>query len=163
MSQSPFTRSLFISACVTGVLFSGAAVPFSMFKSSVVGIELQNRNIYSSELKYLAGPYLGLAGAVSAAVGVGVFGLMGWRQSARRVVEAESARQEIAHNLAVHQAELERIKFSEARLRSQNLSAFLQSDLSPVGVGQPPAFPEGVGLEVVSRGGSRGTPPPTAR
>lgn len=125
MSQSPFARSLFIAACVSGAIFSATAAPLAMFKSNTVGIELQNKSIYSSELKYLAGPYLALAGGVSAAVGLGAFGLMGWRQSSRKLAGVESARQTMAHDLTVHQAELERIKFSEARLRNANLNAFL--------------------------------------
>lgn len=128
MSQSPFARSLFIAACISGALFSATAAPLAIFKSNTVGIELQNKSIYSAELKYLAGPYLALAGGVSAALGLGAFGLMGWRQSSRKLAGMESARQAMARDLAVHQAELERIKFSEARLHSANLSAFLYPD-----------------------------------
>lgn len=125
MSQSPFARSLFVAACVSGAIFSATTAPLAIFKSNTVGVELQNKSIYSSELKYLAGPYLALAGGVSAAVGLGAFGLMGWRQSSRKLAGVESARQAMARDLAVHQAELERIKFSEARLRNANLNAFL--------------------------------------
>jgi hypothetical protein len=125
MSQSPFARSLFIAACVSGAIFSATTAPLAIFKSNIVGIELQNKSIYSSELKYLAGPYLALAGGMSAAVGLGAFGLMGWRQSSRKLAGVESSRQAMAHDLTVHQAELERIKFSEARLRNANLNAFL--------------------------------------
>jgi len=125
MSQSPFARSLFVTACVSGAIFSATAAPLAFFKANTVGFELQNKTIYSSELKYLAGPYLALAGGVSAAIGLGTFGLIGWRQSSRKLAAVESARQALAHDLAVHQAELERIKFSEARLRSANLNAFL--------------------------------------
>jgi hypothetical protein len=125
MSQSPFARSLFIAACISGALFSVTTAPLAVFKTNTVGFELQNKTIYSSELKYLAGPYLALAGGVSAAIGMGAFGLMGWRQSSRKLAGAEAARQALAHDLAIHQAELERIKFSEARLRSANLNTFL--------------------------------------
>ncbi|MGB7313108.1 MAG: hypothetical protein WA939_09265 [Nodosilinea sp.] len=68
---------------------------------------------------------MALAGGVSAAVGLGAFGLMGWRQSSRKLAGIESARQTMAHDLTLHQIELERIKFSEARLRNVNLNAFL--------------------------------------
>lgn len=151
MSQSPFARSLFISACVSGVAFSIAATPFALFKSNTVGLSLQNRDVYSSELKYLAGPYLALAGGVSAALGLGVFGLVGWRQSARKIASAESDRQNLAHSLSVHQAELERIKFSEARLRSQNLSGFLQPEFASPPVVQSNGFHEAVALEVAAK------------
>ncbi|WOD38617.1 hypothetical protein [Nodosilinea sp. E11] len=138
MSQSPFAQSLFLAACVSGAIFSAAAAPLAIFKSDVVNIELQNKTIYSSELKYLAGPYLALAGGVSAAIGFGAFGLVGWRQSSRKLSALESARQAMAHDLAIHQAELERIKFSEARLRSANLTPFLHlsQGSEPVSLGQ---------------------------
>ncbi len=153
MSQSPFARSLFISACASGVVFSIATVPFSMFKSNIIGVQLQNRDVYSAELKYLAGPYLALAGGMSAAVGLGVFGLIGWRQSARKVAGAESERQDVLRSLAVYQAELERMKFSEARLRSQNLSAFLSPELDSTVV-QSSGSPETVPVDASSRAAS---------
>ena len=151
MSQSPFARSLFISACVSGVAFSIAATPFALLKSNTVGFSLQNRDVYSAELKYLAGPYLALAGGVSAALGLGVFGLVGWRQSARKIASTESDRQNLVHSLAVHQAELERIKFSQARLRSQNLSGFLQPELENMPLDRTNEFQEAVALEVAAK------------
>ncbi|TVP65085.1 MAG: hypothetical protein EA342_15030 [Leptolyngbya sp. LCM1.Bin17] len=60
---------------------------------------------------------------------MGIFGLLGWRHSARKVASVESNNVELAKSLAIHQAELERIKFSEARLGSHDLRPFLQPDL----------------------------------
>jgi hypothetical protein len=128
MSQSSFAHSLLASTCVTGIIFSATALPFAALKSNVVNVELQNQPIFSSELQYLAAPYLAVAGGMSVAVGVGVFGVLGWRHSARKLSTIESNKAELTKTLAVHQAELERIKFSDARLRNQNLSAFLQPE-----------------------------------
>ena len=151
MVQSPFARSLVISACVSGVVFSIATAPFALFKSNIIGVEVQNRDVYSAELKYLAGPYLALSGGMSAAVGLGIFGLMGLRQSTRKIAEAESAQQEIVRSLAVNQAELERIKFSEARLRSQNLNAFLQPAFAETPVAQISGTSQSVSREAFSK------------
>lgn len=159
MSQSPFARSLFISACVSGIAFSIAATPFALLKSNTVGLSVQNRDVYSAELKYLAGPYLALAGGVSAALGLGVFGLVGWRQSARKIASSESDRQNLAHSLSVHQAELERIKFSEARLRSQNLSGFLQPEIASLPVAQSNDFQEAVALELAAKAAAESRSP----
>jgi hypothetical protein len=128
MSQSSFAHSLLASTCVTGIIFSATALPFAALKSNVVNVEIQNQPIFSSELQYLAAPYLAVAGGMSVAVGVGVFGVLGWRHSARKLSTIESNKAELTKTLAVHQAELERIKFSDARLRNQNLNAFLQPE-----------------------------------
>ncbi|MFM7220431.1 MAG: hypothetical protein ACKO21_09505 [Nodosilinea sp.] len=147
MSQSPFAHSLFASTCVAGIIFSATTLPFTAFKSNVVNVELQNQPIFTSELKYLAAPYLTVAGGISIAVGVGVFGVLGWRHSANKLAGSESSKEDLAKSLTAYQSELERIKFSESRLRTQQLSAFLQpSELAsrapeeqrePVAVVQP--------------------------
>ncbi|MFH7242239.1 MAG: hypothetical protein ACHWZW_05240 [Spirulina sp.] len=128
MSQSSFAQSLLASTCVTGIIFSATALPFAALKSNVVNVEIQNQPIFTSELQYLAAPYLAVAGGVSAAVGVGVFGILGWRSSARKLSNTVATNADLSKSLDVHKAELERIKFSEARLRTQDLSQFLQAD-----------------------------------
>jgi hypothetical protein len=128
MSQSSFAQSLFASACVTGVIFSATALPFAALKSNVVNVEVQNKSIVTSELQYLAAPYLAVAGGVSLAVGVGVFGLLGWRNSGQKLASTTEAKDDLSKRLAAHQSELERIKFSDARLTSQDLSQFLHTD-----------------------------------
>lgn len=128
MSQSSFTRSLFTSTLVTGVIFSATALPFAVMKSNVVDIKIQNQSVVSSELQYLAAPYLSIAGGVSVAVGIGVFGVLGWRNSSRKLSNTAATNDTLAKSLAAHQAELERIKFSETRLRTQDLGQFLQPE-----------------------------------
>lgn len=151
MGQSSFAQSLLAATCVTGVMFSVAALPFAALKSNVINVELQNQPIFNSELQYLAAPYLSVTGAMSVAVGVGIFGVLGWRNSARKLVSAEASKSDLTKNLATYQAELERIKFSDARLRTQNLSGFLQPETAwaapaspvvavPAPVVEPPAI-----------------------
>jgi hypothetical protein len=138
MSQSSFAQSLLASTCVTGIIFSATALPFAALKSNIVSVEIQNQPVFSSELQYLAAPYLAVAGGVSAAVGVGVFGILGWRNSARKLSNTVAANADLSKNLDVHKAELERIKFSEARLRTQDLNQFLQADSTPWTAPQAP-------------------------
>ncbi len=125
MSQSPFARAFITSAFIAGAVFTASTLPLAMAKSKVVDIELQNQTIFSSEVKDLAAPYLSLSGAFSVALGFGVFGLMGWQNSARRLSQVKQQSDNLARNLAVHQTELERIKFSESRLQAQNVTSFL--------------------------------------
>jgi hypothetical protein len=130
MSHSPFARAFITSAFIAGAVFTASAFPLAVFKSKVVDLELQNQTIFSSEMKDLAAPYLSISGVASVALGFGVFGLSGWRNSVRKLSNIESQSSHLAQDLAIYQAELERIKFSESRLKAQNLTAYLapQSD-----------------------------------
>jgi hypothetical protein len=125
MSQSPFARAFITSACIAGAVFTASTLPLALAKSKVVNIELQNQTVFSSEMKDLAAPYLSLSGAMSVALGFGIFGVMGWQNSVRKLSKIEGQSSDLARDLAIHQAELERIKFSESRLKAQNLTAYL--------------------------------------
>ena len=142
MSQSPFARAFITSAIFAGAVFTASTFPLAIIESKVVDIELQNQTVFSSEAKDLAAPYLALSGAFSVALGFGVFGMMGWRNSVRKLAQVKGESDGFAHDLAVYQAELERIKFSESRLQAQSLAAFLPTrDVSaniPSGAPQSP-------------------------
>ena len=131
MSQSPFARAFITSACVAGAVFTASTLPLALTKSKVVDIELQNQTLFSSEVQDLATPYLSLSGAFSIALGFGVFGILGWQNSARKLSRIQGESTELARELAIHQAELERIKFSESRLKTQSLATFLIPDTAP--------------------------------
>ncbi|MEB3288880.1 MAG: hypothetical protein VKI82_03130 [Leptolyngbya sp.] len=128
MSQSSFSQALLASACVTGAIFSATTLPFAALKSNVVNIEVQNKPVFTSELQYLAAPYLAVAGGMSLAVGASVFGLLGWRNSGQKLASTAATNQDLAQRLAAQQLELEQIKFSDARLQSKDLSHFLMAD-----------------------------------
>lgn len=131
MKLSTLQKSLALSVCVSGSLFAIAALPLAALRYQPVEVQLQNKPIFESELNAVAGPYLGIAGAFSAAIGGGILGMGGWRSAARRS-EAEKAKSsELERNLSAYQAELERIKFSEARLRAANLETFLAPQHTP--------------------------------
>lgn len=130
MSQSPFARAFITSAFVAGAVFTASTFPLAMTKSKVVDIELQNQTIFSSEMKDLSAPYLAFSAAFSVALGFGIFGIMGWQHAVRKLAKFEGNSSDLAHELAIHRAELERIKFSESRLKAQNLSEFLPASHS---------------------------------
>jgi hypothetical protein len=125
MSQSPFARALITSACVAGAVFTASALPLALNKAKVVDVELQNQPIFASEMRDLAAPYLSISGVFSVALGFGVFGILGWRTSVQKLSEIESQSSTLTKDLVTYQAELERIKFSESRLRAQNLTPYL--------------------------------------
>ncbi|NJL86722.1 MAG: hypothetical protein HC886_13300 [Leptolyngbyaceae cyanobacterium SM1_1_3] len=126
MTLSPLQKTFISSVFISSALFTIATVPLAVFRSQPVEVRLQNQSVFSSELNTITGPYLGITGAFSAALGMGIFGIGGWRFAASKS-EAEKAKaSELERSLTTYQAELERIKFSEARLKAQNLEGFLE-------------------------------------
>lgn len=131
MTLSPLQKSFVSSLCVGSTVFTAAAVPLAVFGSQSVEVQMQNQPVFASEMRALAGPYLGLAGTFSAAVGAGIMGMSGWRLAARRSEADKAKSSELERSLLAYQAELERIKFSDARLKAQALEAFLEQDQVP--------------------------------
>lgn len=130
MTTSSIQRSLIPAACIAGTLFAISTAPLAMYRSEVVAVELQNRPFFAAEIRDLAGPYLGLAGLISVSLGVSVMGFSGWRQASRKSEAAESKLSGLQRDLLAQQSELEEIKFSQSRLRSQNLDTFLEPQTS---------------------------------
>ena len=145
MSSSSFAKAFIKSACAAGIIFTASAFPLAFSKTKVVSIELQNQPIFSSEMRDLAAPYLALSGSFSVAIGFGLFGMFGWQAANRKLSKVASESSNVARDLAIHQAELERIKFSEARLQGQNLTAFLQPSSNAPVVNQTNHAPSGLG------------------
>jgi len=150
MSQSPFARALITSACVAGAVFTASAFPLALNKAKVVDIELQNQPIFASEMRDLAAPYLSISGVFSVALGFGVFGILGWRTSVRKLSEIESQSSTLTKDLVTYQAELERIKFSESRLRAQNLTPYLEPSSTPAFEATPPEAATCSSYEIVT-------------
>ncbi|MBE7383499.1 MAG: hypothetical protein F6J95_019040 [Leptolyngbya sp. SIO1E4] len=139
MTLSPLQKALVSSVCVSGALFTATTVPLAMFRSQPVEVQVQNQPVFESELNALAGPYLGVAGTFSVALGASILGMTGWRLAASKSEAEQAKSSELKRDLLAYQAELERIKFSDARLKAQDLEAFLEPHQS-AGI-QPAAMP----------------------
>jgi hypothetical protein len=125
MTTSPIQRALIPAVCIAGSVFAASTAPLAMYRSEVVEVELQNQSLFTAEVRDLAAPYLGTVGVMSAAIGASIMGFSGWRQSARKSEAAESKLSSLQREMLAQQVELEKVKFSESRLRSQQLDAFL--------------------------------------
>jgi hypothetical protein len=97
-----------------------------------VEVNVRNQPVFENELNALAGPYLGVAGTVSVALGIGVLGISGWRAAGSQSEVEKAKSSELERNLLACKAELERIKFSDARLQNEKLGDFLQPEHPPV-------------------------------
>lgn len=125
MTTLPIQRALIPAVCIAGSVFAASTAPLAMYRSEVVEVELQNQSLFTAEVRDLAAPYLGTVGIVSAAIGASIMGFSGWRQSARKSEAAESKLSSLQREMLAQQVELEKVKFSDSRLRSQQLDAFL--------------------------------------
>jgi hypothetical protein len=128
MSLSPLQKSLLASASVGSVIFGVSTIPLAANSSLPVEVKVRNQPVFEDEMNALAGPYLGVAGTVSIAVGIGILGMSGWRSAASHSESEKVKRSELEKNLLACKAELERIKFSDARLQNEKLGDFLQPE-----------------------------------
>lgn len=132
MTTSPLSKAFFISACIGGSLFAVANAPLALWKSQTVQVQVQNRVVFESELNDVSGPYLGIAGALSGAVGLGIFGVTGWRFAATKIEEEEARKTQLEKDLQTHEARLEQLTFSDTRLQAGGLESFLEKRDTPV-------------------------------
>lgn len=140
MTFSPVQKALVCSACVSGGIFAATAVPFAMYSSQPVELQLQNQQVFSSELNALSAPYLGVTGAFSVALGTGILGVTGWRLAASKSEAEKNKASELERNLLACKSALEKMQFSDTRLKAQNLETFLEPAPQPAAIpaGQAP-------------------------
>lgn len=131
MALSPLQKSLLASTCVSSVLFAVSTAPLAFFNSLPIEVQVRNQSFFSGEVNDLAGPYLGITGAISVALGAGILGISGWRSASNRIESEKGKNTELERNLLSCKAELERIKFSEARLKTEHLEEFLEAKPFP--------------------------------
>lgn len=93
--------------------------------SQPLTVHLENQPIFAGQLKELSGPYLGLATAVSLGAGVTTLALLSWSNSSRKLSKAEDEVSDLRQKLKDKENELESLRFSETRLASAGLEAFL--------------------------------------
>jgi hypothetical protein len=88
----------------------------------------------------LAVPYLGFISAVSLGAGLTSFAIGGWLRSSRKSAQVEEEVSELKQNLHSKEAQLEELKFSDARLEAASLGFFLQ-DETAIGSPEPVSAP----------------------
>jgi hypothetical protein len=128
MALSPLQKSFLASAGISSILFGIATAPIAFFGSHPIEVQVRNQPVLDTEISDLAGPYLGIAGAVSAALGLSILGVGGWRSAANQSETERTKRFDLEQSLLTREAELERIKFSDARLKAENFDKFMQPE-----------------------------------
>jgi hypothetical protein len=122
------SRCFLSSALLAGVVFSAATLPLTALGSKSVTIQLEEEPVFIGQVKEIAGPYLGLATAISLGAGVVSLATAGWRQSSRKVSLAEEQMSTLKQQLTENMALIESLKYSEARLEASGLEFFLKDE-----------------------------------
>lgn len=131
MALSSLQKSLLTSFSVGSVLFGFSTVPLAMLRTLPVEVEVSEQVVFEDEVDALSGPYLGVTGALTAALCFGILGVSGWRSAAKNAESEQEKSSQLETHLLACKAELERLRFSDARLSAEHLEEFLEPHGKP--------------------------------
>lgn len=134
MTLSSLQGSLLPAALLSGIVFSTGTVPLATSHSDSLVIQVQDQPVFAGEMNELAVPYLGFVSAVSLGAGLTSIAIGGWLRSSRKSAQVEEEVSELKQHLQSKEAQLEELKFSDARLESASLGFFLQDETA---IGSP--------------------------
>lgn len=129
MSGSPLKKFVLTPVVISASVFAVLTLPLAFLGNKPVTIKLQEDPVFYGQLRDVAAPYLGLAGALALGSGVASVALAGWRQSKRKSEEVEAQLSGLAQHLQQKETQLEALKFSEARLEASGLKVFLDEEV----------------------------------
>ncbi|MEQ9669805.1 hypothetical protein [Coleofasciculus sp. G2-EDA-02] len=110
---------------ISATVFAALTLPLNLFGSKPVTIQVQEEPIFFGELKEFAPQYLGVAGLLSAGVGLTSVAMMGWQKSSRKSAEVEQELAKLAQNLEDKQKLLDKIRSSQSQLDASGLQNWL--------------------------------------
>ncbi|MEQ8752729.1 MAG: hypothetical protein RID09_04305 [Coleofasciculus sp. G1-WW12-02] len=110
---------------ISATVFAALTLPLNLFGSKPVTIQVQEEPIFFGELKEFAPQYLGVAGLLSAGVGLTSVAMMGWQKSSRKSAEVEQKLANLAQNLEDKQKLLDKIRSSQSQLDASGLQNWL--------------------------------------
>lgn len=111
---------------ISATVFTALTLPLNLFGSKPVTVQIQEEPIFFGELKEFAPQYLGIAGLLSAGVGLTSVALLGWQQSSRKSVEVEQQLAHLAQTLEEKQKLLDNIRSSQSQLDASGLNNWLK-------------------------------------
>lgn len=126
------SRCLISSAVLAGAVFCGTTLPLAALGSKPVTVQFEDKPVFVGQVQEFAGPYLGLATAISLAAGVASLATAGWRHSSRKLGQTEAQMSTLKQQLSEKEALLEDLKFSQQRLSASGLEFFLTEDDAPL-------------------------------
>lgn len=131
------SRALVFSVCLSGLVFSTAALFLAAIGARPVTIQVEDKPLFSGQVQDLAPPYLSIVTGLSVGVGLTTFALFGWRAAARQLDQSAEQLSALKQRLQQQEGMVESLKFSEAKLQAAGLGFFLDG-LSNHGAAQAP-------------------------
>ena len=128
MSVSQTKSVLLPAVMMSGAIFCALTAPLAVVGSEPIDIQVQDEPVFSGELKDIAAPYVGLAGAIALGAGIASFSVSGWRQSSSKSAQIEDQLSGLKDALKAKESELDELKLSDSRLRASGLDFFLQDE-----------------------------------
>lgn len=110
---------------LSAAVFATLTLPLNLFGSKPVTVQVQEEPLFFGELKDLAPHYLGVAGLLSAGVGLTSLAMMGWQQSNRKSAVVEQKLAKLAQTLDEKQKLLDNIRSSQSQLDASGLQNWL--------------------------------------
>lgn len=110
---------------LSAAVFATLTLPLNLFGSKPVTVQVQEEPLFFGELKDLAPHYLGVAGLLSAGVGITSLAMMGWQQSNRKSAVVEQKLAQLTQTLDEKQKLLDNIRSSQSQLDASGLQNWL--------------------------------------
>lgn len=118
-------KFLFTPVAISATVFATLTLPLNLFGSKPVTVQVQEEPLFFGELKEFAPQYLGVAGLLSAGVGLTSVAMMGWRQSNQKSAEVEQELAKLSQTLEQKQKLLDNIRSSQSQLDASGLQNWL--------------------------------------
>jgi len=110
---------------LSAAVFATLTLPLNLFGSKPVTVQVQEEPLFFGELKDFAPQYLGVAGLLSAGVGLTSLAMMGWQQSNRKSAVVEQKLAQLTQTLDEKQKLLDNIRSSQSQLDASGLQNWL--------------------------------------
>jgi len=122
-----FPQSLVSSTVLAGAAFCTASIPLMVLDSEAITVQFNDEPVFVGQFRDIAMPYMGFAMAVSLGVGAIQLSALGWRESADKLAETEDEVTQLKKHLQEQVSRVEAIQFSDAKIKTSGLSAFLDT------------------------------------
>jgi hypothetical protein len=129
---------------LSAAVFATLTLPLNLFGSKPVTVQVQEEPLFFGELKEFAPQYLGVAGLLSAGVGLTSVAMMGWQQSNRKSAVVEQKLAQLTQTLDEKQKLLDNIRSSQSQLDASGLQNWLDkqaTELTSTPVNQDTQIP----------------------
>jgi hypothetical protein len=130
MSDFPLKKVFLPAALTTGAVFAALTAPMFVFAAQPAKVQVLGAELAGEQVQDYAVPYLGLAGLVSAGIGVSGAAVMGLRRSSKQSSYLEAQREVMQRQLDERTTYLQQTLSSDSYLAKSGLDFFLDDEMA---------------------------------